>query len=67
MDEYGEVRVIMDDLPCSVRAVCYHDNDGKDYIILNARMSYSIQQSAYKHEMEHIKRGDMYNANYKEY
>lgn len=67
MDEYDEVRVLVEDLPYSVRGVCYHDDDGNDYIILNSRMPREIQRRTYAHEMRHILHGDMYNPHFCEY
>lgn len=66
-DAYGEIRVILQDLPASVRGFCYHDDDGSPYIVLNARLSEEARRRAYRHEMKHIESGDMYNSDYTEY
>jgi hypothetical protein len=60
-------RAVLVDLPTSVRGFCYHDDDGETYIILNSRLTREANLKTYKHEQEHITRGDLYNADYHEY
>lgn len=55
------------DLPTSIKGICYHDDDGEEYVILNSRLPVEIQKEAYKHELKHINSGDMDNTDYKEY
>ena len=62
-----EENVTLLDLPTSVRGFCYHDNDGNQYIVLNARLTREANQKTYDHERQHILRGDMYDPNYQEY
>lgn len=62
-----ETKVILKDLPTTIRGFCYHDDDGDEYIILNARLPREINQKTLLHERRHIRRGDMYNTTYKEY
>ena len=59
--------VYLADLPTSVRGLCFHDNDGEEYIVLNSRLSREQNQVTYKHEHIHLIRGDMYEPNYHEY
>ena len=59
--------VVLVDLPTSVRGFCYHDDDGEEYIVLNARLTREANQKSFRHELEHIKRGDMYDMDYHEY
>lgn len=66
-DPYDEVKMIVQDLPTSVHAFCYHDDDGDSYIVVNSRLSREQQEEAYWHEMAHISRGEMYNQKYVEY
>ena len=54
-------------LPTSVRGFCYHDDDGEAYVVLNARLTRETNRQTWCHEQDHIKRGDMYNVNYREY
>lgn len=66
-DPYAETRIILEDMPVSVRGFCYHDDDGNAFVVLNSRLSTNQQRKTYRHEIKHIKDGDMYNENYKEY
>ena len=58
---------VLVDLPTSIRGFCYHDNDGEEYIILNARLTREQNRITYRHERRHIARGDLYNESYQEY
>ena len=62
-----EVRTILQDLPLSVHGFVFHDDDGQPVVVLNSRLSVERRRKAYKHEVDHIKNGDMYNENYNEY
>ena len=62
-----EEKAILVDLPTSVRGFCYHDDDGEEYMILNSRLTREQNKRTYRHEMDHIVRGDMYEASYNEY
>ena len=70
-DEYCEmnhvVQRISDELPDSVRAISYYDDDGNPYMLINAKCSPEQQRKSAKHELTHIKRGDGFNAFYTEY
>lgn len=55
------------DLPTSVRGFCYHDDNGEEFIILNSRLTREQNLKTWKHEQEHIRRGDMYEPTYNEY
>ena len=55
------------DLPTSVRGLCYHDNDGEEYIVLNARLTREQNVRTFRHECRHLERGDMYDPTYDEY
>ena len=62
-----DVRTIYQDMPCSIRGFCFHDEDGVPCIVINARMSVAQQKQTWRHELRHIDRGEMYNASYREY
>lgn len=66
-DEYDEYKTRLENLPTFVRGLCYHDDDGNCYIILNARHTHATNKHSYLHEIQHIHRGDMYDMNYREY
>ena len=63
MDE----KVILQDLPTSVRGFCYHDNDGEEYVVLNSRLTREQNRRTYDHERGHLDRGEMYEPNFTEY
>jgi len=58
---------ILDNLPTTVRGFCFHDDDGEDYIVVNARLTREQNRRTYDHERKHIDRGDMYEPTYNEY
>ena len=62
-----EEKVILQDLPTSVRGFCYHDNDGEEYVVLNSRLTREQNRRTYDHERGHIDRGEMYEPTYNEY
>lgn len=61
------VPVILLDLPTTVRGFVTLGSDFFPIIIINSRLSREQQQKTYKHEMNHIRRGDMCNEQYVEY
>ena len=67
-DEMTEARPArVENMPTTVRGICYHDNDGEEYVVLNARLTREQNRKSYDHELEHIERGDMYEPTYNEY
>lgn len=66
-DPYGETRTVLADLPCRVKAFCFHDDEGNNVMVLNSRLAREQNRKSYGHEGEHIKNGDMYNMDYREY
>lgn len=66
-DEFNEVQTRLENLPHGVRGFCYHDDDGRCYVILNARLTREANAGSYDHELGHIVRGEMYDAGYREY
>jgi len=59
--------VVFDNLPTSIRGMVIQGDDGDPVIVLNSRLSREQNRKSYRHELEHIKRGDMYNPDYIEY
>ena len=55
------------DLPTTVRGFCYHDDNGEEYVVVNARLTREQNRRTYDHEKRHIDRGDMLNEDYHEY
>lgn len=62
-----EEKVILQDLPTTVRGFCYHDDDGDEFIVLNSRLSMEQNRTTYEHERKHLVHGDMYEPTYNEY
>lgn len=62
-----EEKVILQDLPTSVRGFCYHDSNGDEYVVLNSRLSREQNRITYEHEKRHIDRDEMYEPTYNEY
>ena len=54
-------------LPTSVRGFCYHDDDGEEFVVLNSRLTWEMNKKTWKHEMDHIRSGDLDNPNFNEY
>ena len=62
-----EIRTILQDLPVSVHGFCFHDDDGQPVVVINSRLSAERRLKTYRHEVEHIQNGDMYDTTYNEY
>lgn len=66
--QMSETRLVkLMDLPPTVHGYCYHDNDGVEYVVLNARDTVERQREAYEHEIRHLDKGEMYDPGYTEY
>ena len=61
------IRVILQDMPTSVRGLVYLDGTYSYVIVLNSRMTHEIQRKTYEHELKHIHNGETTNLLYKEY
>lgn len=61
------IRVIVDNLPTSIKGFVFIDSTYNPVIVLNARMPYEIQKITFWHEYLHIRNGDIDNSAYKEY
>lgn len=66
-EDLSEVRTILQDLPVSIKGFVFHDDDGQPVVVLNARLSAEKRLKAYRHELKHIKNGEMYDTTYNEY
>ena len=63
----NEKEALLVDLPTSVRGFCYHDDNGEEFVILNARLTREQNLKTYDHEQKHIERGELYEPTYIEY
>ena len=61
------IPIVLKDLPVHVRGFVCLGSDFEPIIVINARMSREQQLRTYKHEIEYLQRGEMYNVNYHEY
>lgn len=62
-----EVPIVLRDLPAEVRGFICLGSDYEPIIVINSRLSMEQQRKTYKHELRHLKRGDMFNEDYHEY
>ena len=60
-------QAILDNMPTTVRGFCFHDDDGEEFVVVNARLTREQNSRTYDHEKKHIDRGDMYEPTYNEY
>ena len=63
----NNIPIILKDLPVHVRGFVCLGSDFEPIIVINARMTREQQLRTYKHEIKHLKHGEMYNVNYHEY
>lgn len=61
------IPVILKDLPTTVRGFVCLGSDYNPIIVINSRMSTEQQRKTYKHEINHIKTGQMFDDSYTEY
>ena len=54
----NDYRVILQDLPTTIRSYCVESPDGFHTIVLNARMSREQNRRGYDHEIAHIMHDD---------
>ena len=62
-----EERVILQDLPTSVRGFVFLGDDGEPVIVVNSRMTREQNRRTYKHEQSHIDRNELNEPTYNEY
>ena len=61
------VPVVLMDLPTTVRGFVTTNSDCDPVIVINSRMTKEQQRKTFKHEMNHITTGQLYDDNYVEY
>lgn len=62
-----DVPVVLKDLPVKIHGFVCLGSDYEPIIIINSRLSREQQQKTYKHELQHIQRGEMFDTEYNEY
>ena len=63
----NEVPIILKDLPTDVNGFVCLGSDYEPVIVINSRLSREDQLKTYRHEMDHIDRGEMFDEDYHEY
>lgn len=61
------VPVVLKDLPVHIHGFVCLGSDYEPIIVINSRLSAEQQQKTFRHEMDHILSGQLYDDNYKEY
>ena len=59
--------VYLENLPTSVRGLCFLGEDGEPVIVLNSRLTREQNRKTYNHEKRHIENDDLRNPDYHEY
>ena len=62
-----EDRVILQDLPTSVRGFVFQGEDGEPVIVVNSRLTREQNQKTFRHEKCHIERNELTDPTYNEY
>lgn len=62
-----EPRVILQDLPTSVRGFVFLDNNDDPVIVVNSRLTWEQNRKTYKHEQKHIDMNEPDDTTYDEY
>lgn len=62
-----QIPVVLLNLPTRIRGFCCLGSDYQPCIVLNARLPQEQRLRTYRHELEHIRKGEMYDAEYNEY
>lgn len=57
-----DFRVYLIPLPLDVRGAIRIDTDGFASIYINDALSYFEQKEVFRHELRHLRRGDMYST-----
>lgn len=62
-----QIPVVLLNLPTHIRGFCCLGSDFEPCIILNARLPQEQRALTYRHEIEHIRKGELYDAGFTEY
>ena len=62
-----EDRVILQDLPTSIRGFVFQGEDGEPVIVVNSRLTREQNQKTFRHEKNHIERNELNDQDYNEY
>ena len=67
MDQFSPVPVILKKLTGRVRGFCCLGSDYEPIIVINEELSPEQKRITYEHELEHIRRGEIYDITFNEY
>lgn len=62
-----DVPIVLKDMPVAVHGFICLGSDFEPIIVINSRLSREKQKEAYNHELDHLRRGEMFNEEYHEY
>ena len=62
-----EIPIVLKDMPADIHGFICLGSDYEPIIVINSRMSKEQQLKTYRHELQHLQRGEMFNENYHEY
>lgn len=62
-----QIPVVLLNLPTHIRGFCCLGSDFEPCIILNARLPQEQRARTYLHELEHIRKGEIYDPGFTEY
>ena len=65
--DVDQIPVVLMNLPTHIRGFCCLGSDYEPCIVLNARLPQEQRVRTYRHEIEHIRKGELYDAGYTEY
>jgi hypothetical protein len=62
-----ETKVILQDLPTSVRGFVFQGEDGEPVIVVNSRLTREQNRKTFYHEKKHIRLNELTDPTYIEY
>ena len=62
-----ENKVILQDLPTSVRGFVFLGDDGEPVSVVNSRLTREQNRRTFRHEKEHIRKDELHDTTYHEY
>lgn len=66
-EQPDDQRVILQDLPTSVRGFVFLGDDGEPVIVVNSRLTREQNRKTYTHEKKHIERSELTDPAFREY
>lgn len=63
----NENEVVLADLPTSIRGFVFLGDDGEPVIVVNSRLTREQNQRTFRHEKDHIRKGQLADTAYREY